>query len=357
MKKLLFYCVGGAAAALSLFSCKQKLNSPTPTPANYRVLSYSKSSSATVNLPAPVVVRPTIENYRFYYRTDDRVDKIIYTNNDPASINSMIIQFNYVGDTVIKNYYNALNNSMVRTDTFVVKNGFVILSNTPGLLKSREKTTYTYLGQLLATTQTSSYNVDPSYHYRGSTIDGPTTSYTSDNGDFLKHTYGTTLTLNIPPASFITPSGSYPLHVMWSSATGAVTNHDLTTGSLTDVLTNYDQFPITVTIRDSVDSTDTISYSGTLTYPGALWYNEGYSFYTTMANRPGDWLQIQSFTMFGSNIYRNNHLVKQISSVKGTMDITYDIDSYSKISRVTANTTDQYLNKYYTTYDIQYEVQ
>jgi hypothetical protein len=243
----------------------------------------------------------------------------------------------------------------MRLDTFLQNSsGLITTAYTPGYFKSRQKTTYEYQyqGQLLAREQHFSYRSDTLPGSRGSTITGPLTTYTSDNGDFLKHNYETNLTAN-----FVSNQFADIQNVYWIYLPTDTTKHlGIGSGKYTDVLPNYAQKPILMIVQDNIGQNDTVGFLGTLNNLGDLWFNESYAFNTTMANRPGDWLHIQSFTMFGNNIYRNKHLVKKISSVKGAMDVTYSIDAYSKITQVITNTKDEYLNTFSSTYDIQYEV-
>lgn len=356
MKKLLFPGACVLATMFSMISCKPQLHSDAPTPSNYRILSYSRTTNAEVNLPIPLLPRPIHESFRFYYLKDGRVDRIVYATNDTANGNgAMNIAFAYYHDTIVKNYYDLSNNQLKRSDTFMQNSGgFIVSANTPAPYKSREKTSYEYLGQLLTRQQTTtSYRRDGDtlYSYRGTTINGPLTTYTSDNGDFLKHTYETSLQANFLQNRYDTLKKAY-----WVYGAGDTVKHDIPFNSYKDILTGYQQKPLILIVTDSKDSTDTVGYLGAINNMGDLWFNEGYEFYTTMANRPGDWLQIQSFTMFGSNIYRNKHLVKKIYSVKGSMDITYSIDAYSKITQVITNEKDEYLNTYSTVTDVQYEI-
>ncbi|MES2703338.1 MAG: hypothetical protein V4649_11900 [Bacteroidota bacterium] len=377
MKKILLYFMCGMLPLLLMVSgCKKVLHSNNPIPTNYRVLSYTKTTNNQVGLPFPIVNRTIVDNYRFYYDKDNLVVRIVYTTNDTARANrSMDIYFTYTKnkDTVIKTYKDLRTNGLVKVDTFVMNAAkLVTYAYTKGLYKSREKTSYEYFGQLLARTQKSAYNADTTYRNKRSSIEGPSTTYTSVNGDWLKHTYENKLTAhyfkdslgryNPDPAMLRNDSIVYANYHATDDVTTSAT---YTLGAATtrnapgwdDIISgNYNQGSLYAIVENSRDSFDTVGYIGSLGYLGSIFYNESYAFYTTMAQRPGDYLQLESFTQFGTNIYRNGHLVKQIFGAKGTMDIVYTIDSYSKITQMITTTTDQYLNKFWSTYDLQYEV-
>ena len=74
-----------------------------------------------------------------------------------------------------------------------------------------------------------------------------------------------------------------------------------------------------------------------------------------MANRIGDYLQLNSYTKWGNNVYRNNHLVKSIINSGYTTTLTYNIDAYSKVTQITAKIVDSVANTWTTTYNLQYE--
>jgi hypothetical protein len=115
----------------------------------------------------------------------------------------------------------------------------------------------------------------------------------------------------------------------------------------------FDPYTHTKDIRIWVQ--DTLQDTTELIYPAWDWANEGYHFYTENANRIGDWLQLQSFTMYGQNIYRNSHLVESISARNKNAYIDYKYDAQSKITQTSVVVTDSSMNKRTYTYDLQYE--
>ena len=61
--------------------------------------------------------------------------------------------------------------------------------------------------------------------------------------------------------------------------------------------------------------------------------NGDFSYYTDYTNRIGDYLQICSFTMYGSNIYQYTNLVHYILGTNPLIaTVTYNIDAYSNIT-------------------------
>ena len=118
----------------------------------------------------------------------------------------------------------------------------------------------------------------------------------------------------------------------------------------TDQLSGYSEFPLTVFAVDTSNDTAWCSYPGNNIYP-----QETYTFYVDQANRIGDYLQLTSFTQWGNNLYRNNHLVKTISNPGYTTNVTYNIDAYSKITQMTVKIVDSVANTRTTIYNLQYE--
>jgi hypothetical protein len=81
---------------------------------------------------------------------------------------------------------------------------------------------------------------------------------------------------------------------------------------------------------------------------------ENFAFYG-MANRMGDFFQLNSFVLYGQNIYCNAHLAKQITSSGYTTNITYIFDGDSKITQTDAMVSDSVGNTYHYTYKLAYE--
>ena len=173
------------------------------------------------------------------------------------------------------------------------------------------------------------------------------TNYTSLTGDFLKHNFNGVLTAHfdsITPAGTFTPS--LPMTVTWYTYNPTPIVHTGVTN--TDVLNGTSLQPVIVTGQDGY------TYFGTCTYLGSPFYNEDYTFYD-LANRPGDYMQLQSFTMYGQNIYQNAHLLKSISCPRTRTTVSYNIDANSKINQATATIIDTVANTQIITYNLQYE--
>jgi hypothetical protein len=319
-------------------SCRKKIHANAPTPNNERILGYTKVTTIKRTVPVAGVPSTINENFRFYYDELNRLSQIIYTGNDSFEIHKTI-NFKYSSDSIFKTTVNTLTNALVERDTFVTNaEGLLVSAFTPNLINK-----YEYYGQLLArTTRTAT-------SYRHITMSAQTT-YTSVNGDFLKNNYDGVLTTEFNDLR--TPLSIYYLQVF--SPTNL--NNIVLGGyeSMNYTINGYNYQPIYVHVMDTTyDSSPRRKDS--LTYPGGDWVNESYHFWTEDANRMGDYLQLESFTMYGTNIYRNAHLVESISARNKNAYITYDIDAWSKITQTKVVLVDSLLNNYTSVYDIQYE--
>ncbi len=314
-------------------SCKKRIHSNAPTPNNVRMQGYTKITTITMAGASSVPATIT-EKFRFYYDQVNRLSKITYTGNDTFAIYKDIT-FQYSGDTVYKTTKNILTNNIVQRDTFVLNsNGFIVTAHTPNLVN-----TFEYYGQLLARNTkraTSHRNIEMT----------ATTTYTSVNGDFLKHNYDGLLNVSFNQVKTPLTLKYYqdiPPFTLFNIQTLVSYNSDVHT------ISGYNYEPIKLNMIDTVFKKDS------LTFPGAEWIGESYHFYTEDANRIGDYLQLESFTMYGNNIYRNAHLVESMTARNKSAYITYSIDAFSKITQTKYSVTDSVLNNRTAIYDIQYE--
>lgn len=322
------------AAIVGVVACKKRIHSNAPTPNNVRMLSYNKITKLDLTAPIGNMPATITESFRFYYDEANRVSQIVYTGNDSFEIYKKI-DFRYAGDTVYKKTTDILTNVIVEVDTFYLNSdGMVRKAITPN-----EITQYYYQGKLL-------YRVErqgTSYSYL-TTSDFST--YTSVDGDFLRHYSDDKLKITLSPG-LDTP-------MLFKVVSLPVKNPATDTMIKTHFLEysyvwKYNYNPTYIWVKDTNKVVDSF------VYPGKLFMDEGYHFYTENANRPGDWLWLESFTFFGSNIYQNKHLVESISARNKNAAISYIYDSDSKITQTRVVLQDSILNKYTMTYDIQYE--
>jgi len=317
-------------------SCKKIIHSNPPTPNNERMKSYTKITTIKMTVPVAGVPSTITENYRFYYDDVNRVSKITYTGNDSFEIHKFIdFDYTHLGplyDTIIKKTTNILTNTIVESDTFVMnKSGQIVTAITPNLIN-----TFQYYGKLLARVNRTGTS------YRNITITDFST-YTSDNGDFLKHNFDgkTTITFD----NLTTPFKVAKILI----APSLIDTQFLRQYNSLTYTFNSNYNPMYVYVKDTVNRVDSLEHSG------LFYVNEGYHFYTEDANRTGDYLQLESFTMYGKNIYQNSHLVESITARNRSASIAYTIDATSKISQTRVVVLDSILNKYTSVYDIQYE--
>ncbi len=371
MKKitLLYPLVVLTALSVILYpSCKKIIHSNAPTPNNVRLVSYT--ATTRTNMVIPVAIADTInDNYTFTYDANRRVSQILYTTNDlmyPNNQRSQTITFKYTNDTVIKTTMTVPLNTFFHTtfeiDTFLVNSQGLITT----IYEPNRITNYEYYGQLIDRQRETFYHTAPigtSSVVTTTTISDERT-YNSVNGDFLNYSFNGVLTATFPNTMTVSP---FAMRDYWVFPTlpgtlyTASAHPDLLDfytvytqhgglGSYTDQLSGYSAFPLTVFAVDTANDTAYCRYPGNNIYT-----NESYTFYTTMANRIGDYLQLNSFTKWGNNLYRNNHLVKSISNSGYTTTLTYNIDAYSKVTQITAKIVDSVANTWTTTYNLQYE--
>ncbi len=312
-------------------SCKKIIHSNAPVPNNVRMLSYTKITSIKMTVPVNGMPATINENFRFYYDEGNRVSKIVYTGNDSFEIHKNIT-FEYRGDSIFKTTTNILTNIIVERDTFILNSsGLLVTAYTPYM-----KNTYEYYGKLLArnTRMGTSYS-------RITMTDNST--YTSVNGDFLKHNFDGKLKIDFTDVT--TPINVVKL-LTYPKVTDTVFKNNYDALTYTQ---DYGYNPMYVYLNDGTNVKDSLEY------PGLFWVNEGYHFYTEDANRTGDYMQLESFTFYGVNIFQNSHLVESITARNRNAAITYDIDAYSKITRTKVVILDSVLNNFTSVYDIQNE--
>ncbi|MCW3122637.1 MAG: hypothetical protein JWQ38_2129 [Flavipsychrobacter sp.] len=335
MKKIfsLFFV---AIIPLFLFSsCKKTQHTTKPTPANYRVYSYSEVINGTY--PANV--------YTFSYDARGRVSQIIYTTSDSNVVKYGLgvgtrSVFYYSNDSIYKVNTVLQTGKPIDMDVFIQNtSGQIITAYMPSdtsLYTTKRGVQYEYYGKLLS-------RVSDKYTHNKASVASSIT-YTSDNADFLAYNFENKLT-----ATFAN-SYSPPSKVSWIPIVGSTVTH--TTNSYSDVLDNYNLSPITMVVEDNATHKDTVAF------PGTTALTASYGVFPDKANRPGDYLWIGSFTTYGVNIYQQAHLTKSISDVKTVTNVTYEIDADSKI--MTTNATILNMASIHTTtttasYRFQYE--
>ena len=374
MKKIsLLYSIVVLAAlsVLSYSSCKKIIHSNAPTPGNIRLHSYTATTQTNQALPFPEA--DTInDNYTFTYDGNNRVSQILFTSNDlryPNNQRSETITFRYSNDTVYKTTmtvpFNTFYHVTFETDTFLLNTqGLITNTYEPG-----HRTNYEYYGQLL------DRKSEVFYHDKAigtSTIIGTTTIsneriYNSVDGDFLNYTFNGVLTVNYPNGTYPYGMniGTYPMreYLVYPTFTGptayyytidpnAYLYYTQTGGatSTTQTINGYSEWPLVAFAVDTTNDTAWVAYPGNNIYG-----HEDYTFYTTMANRIGDYLQLNSYTKYGVNLYRNKHLVKSISNPGYTTTAVYNIDAQSMVSQMTVKVVDSVANTKTTVYNLQYE--
>ena len=356
-KTFLLLLVTVVASSVFIYtSCKKVTHGTNPTPDNYRLLSYTKVT--TQSIIAPPTPTPIItENYRFLYDGSKRVSQIFFTSNDSnkvhAGMSNLSIKFSYNSDSIYK-ISTDLNTSSIREqDTFII-NSFGQITNA---YFPTETHSFTYFGSILASEIVS-------FRDSGTSINANLT-YTADHGDFFNRIYDGNLTVTFPDSGIVpyTPPPPYvfrdtfmvlPLDVTWTvtpeNGTAAIINHNGISG-YTDGISGYFQDAITVNAVDQGGN-----YVRTGYFPAGYAAKQYYQFYEQQANRTGDYMQIESFTTYGINIYPNQHMVYSMQSPYNTTNVVYNIDADSKVTQITASVKDSLLqNVTNLKYSLQYE--
>jgi hypothetical protein len=356
MKKVSgLYIVATMIALVFIYSsCRKAGHSTNPTPGNYRINSYTKITNYSILFPPATVKPPVTESYSFFYNTNNRLSKIIYTTNDSnvtTTKRSLIITFDYLDNKIYKTSTDANTKAVVELDTFI-QDGNSMITNAyfPSLTN-----VYNYYGKLLARETLSTRDTN--------TVITANMTYTSNNGDFLNRNFDGTLTVNFPdigkkpflifPDSVWDTALSLPLTVVWTSIspTGVVTTtqHD-DVYDYKDVLSGYNGNTIMV---DAVDANGVTVRTGH--FAGGIYTKQFYQIYDFLLNRPGDYLQLESFKTYGVNVYQNQHMVKSITSPFATTTVTYKIDADSKVTQTEATIKDNLGNTTISTYKLQYQ--
>jgi len=354
-----------ALVAILYTSCKKPHHDLAPTPNNVRLMSYT----ATTWVNSTALADTVNENYTFSYDGSGRVSGIIYTTNDTAF-------YRYTGGYYSEKItfdYNSTPGYVVKTlgtlggaiPTVFERDSFILSSQ--GLITATFEpehiSTYEYYGKLMARESDSFYN-----YYHGVTSVTDSRIYNSDNGNFLNYSSNCLLSVYFPNTMSISP---YPMRDYWVQSTGLAygpnslyyvnapwtpvpplnfTVHP-NLGSYNDQLTfTTSGIPLIIFAKDTANDTCFVDF------PGTIWPNEAYTFYSDLASRTGDYLQLLSFTKWGGyNLYQNTNLVKSIINSGYTTNVTYNIDAYNKITQMTAKVIDSLANTRTTTYNLQYE--
>ena len=337
-------------------SCKKVWHGTNPTPSNFKLLGYTKITTKTMVAP-PMYIPTVTETYSFAYDDNNRLSQILYATNDSNmkkfGLLDLRIAFTYSADSIIKTIYNLKASNIVEQDTFI-QNAFGQIIQGYFL---KERHSFTYNGSLLAT-QTDTY-IDS-----GTTISG-TSLFTSDNKDYLHQSFNGILTATFPNIGIrpdITPAFpqydsvlSYPLTVIWNTFgpnAGTTTHNNVGVDGVdqTDKLTGYSSNGATV---DAYDANGISVRTGH--FPAGLYTTKFFQIYDFLDDRVGDYMQLESFTTYGVNNYRESHLVKQMTTTYDTTFVSYNIDAQSKITQTQVTIKDIKGNKTSIIYKLTYD--
>lgn len=345
MKKALVLISSAIFLTLCLWgvsSCRKKIIRPTyATPSNVRIASYNEIYTVI----RPGALETITDNYRFVYNGDNRVSQIFYTTNDSDGADKNIV-FNYVNDTIFKIIRSLKTTNVIERDTFIRNSSWqIIAAYFPNLHYK-----FSYFGKLLAR---ETIEVSDS----GSSL-STSSIYTADNVDFLRRTYDGVLSLKLPDSGYVAnpiyhdTAFKPPIEVTWTTLGTTVSTVTRTINSYTDKLENYTSgAPVLVQAKDA----NGVRPHGNLYWPGGMYPIQNYDIHYDLANRPGDYLHIQSFTTYGINIYQNQHLVWKIRNSNDSTEANYVIDADSKITQTNVTITLPKNLKLSRQFNIQYE--
>jgi hypothetical protein len=352
MKKIFLLCLAAIMGTISIISpsCKKITHDPNPTPGNIRLMGFTVTTSPTKIIPTFYPMQTVTTNYSFYYDGNNKVSQIYYSTNDSNVVKTgkgaTISTFTYSGNIINKTTTLVASSAVLERDTFTVNSGLVVNANFPFMAFN-----FSYYGQLL---------LHENFTYRDSgTAVSAQTTYTSTSGNFLTRTFDGVLHATFPDSGYkpmlVFPDTvrdtvlSLPLTITWTTlgAGGAVITHT-NVGAYSDQLAGYSENEVTLT---AVDPNGILVRP--VTFPADLGANKSYLFYGDQ-NRPGDYLQLMSFIIYGMNIYNNANLVKNIKSPYYNTDVIYYIDGDSKIKSLNVTKTDKFGNVYTSVYNLQY---
>jgi len=319
-------------------------------------MGYTKVTTQGVVFPSFVATPVVTENYRFVYDGNNRVSQIFFTSNDQAKVLSGIadlsIKFYYSSDSIYKTTTDLRTSTVKERDTFLVNlQGQVVTALFPW-----EVHKFTYYGKLLATESVTFRDTG--------TLVTANLIYTSNNGDLLYRLFDGNLYATFPDSgirSYIPPTDTFrdtilslPLHVVWSTylTNGTVTFTDhMGVGSYSDVLSGYSQNMVSV---DAVD--DNFVRVRTVFFPAGYTAKQQYEIYDFLDERPGDYLQLESFTTYGINLYQQKHMMHAVTNEFTATKVAYSIDADSKVTNTNVVIKDS-LTKNTTSiaYKLQYE--
>lgn len=337
-------------------SCRKSRSHPTnPTPEDYRLLSYTKVLSANIIMP-PAIVPLISENYRFVY-SGDNVSSIFITSNDSLKVAKgmahLKVEFIRKADTIYKISTDLNTSTIKQRDTFLVNTyGQIIHAYFP-----KEVHHFTYFGKLIATERVI-------YRDTGTQLAADLT-FTADQGDHLYRLWNETITAYFPDSGIAPP---FTVPYIW---------HDTVLTTPLDILWAVFDNPSTPRLIEVLDhGSKTLQLSGSFLqygagingfdknkvafrtgiFPPGYTARQFYEYYDELANRPGDYQQLESVTTYGVNIYANNHLLWQISSPYRTTRVTYDIDADSKVTFTNVHIKDSLTkNAFNAQYKLQWE--
>ncbi len=331
----LYFAVALAGASFVYSSCKKIVHATNTTPANVRMMGMTKTTTNTiaVAIPGYSPAAQEVESYSFSYDANNRLSQVLYSNNLPTDVvggtANQIITFTYGGDTIYKTITAVQTTIGIEKDTFIVNGaGQIVTTYMPGVIRN-----YQYYGKLITGISETYYGV-PNSGVPTSPL-GPygvalttNSTFTSNNGDLLAQQHAATI-----DASFIS-AVIPPLLIKWIFLAGTVdtVTHSPIKAS-TDVITDNTIYPVVVYAADSFGNY-VWGY-----YPGNFG-TDNYHVYDLLTDRPGDYLQIESFILYGVNLYQTNHLIKSIANNRYTTTAAYTIDGDSKITEADVNILD-----------------
>lgn len=337
-------------------SCNKLYHYPNPTPSNYRLSGYTLTTTSLII--TPLTLTPVVtETYSFSYDGNNRLSQILYGTNDSnkykAGLADLRMNFSYSGNVIYRTVTNLKSSSIVETDSFILDANGRLLSS----YFASESHMFTYQGNLLAS-ETDTYSDT------GTTVSA-TTTFTSDNSDLLNQFFNGVLSATFPDSGIrpaITPLDTFrdsvltaPLTVYWTEVIPTKTSvkADTTSHAIngnTDQFTGYFEYPIVISAIDP-----NAIYVRQVAFPGGLAPLKSFHIYDFLPNRAGDYLQLQSFSEYGVNIYQNAHMLKSMVTSFDTTNVNYAIDGQSKVTQTTAVHTDNLGNTTTQVYKLQYD--
>jgi len=222
---------------------------------------------------------------------------------------------------------------------------------------------YSLIGTSSYTT-TASYSENDNYSFSYDTLNRLTFIVFTTNNPFKANTDASFIYSNDTIYKIIT--SEIPSIVLERDTFIVNSLNQIVTAYTPNITTTFQYYENLLTImtvlNETAGTTVTNTYTSQVgnflqnTETGTTTPIQNFTYYTNYTNRIGDYLQVNSFTMYGYNVYQYTNLVNTIAAPSSsTTTCSYNIDAYSNVTSTTASTISLTGTDTTTVYNFQYE--